>query len=394
MAYIAFASAKASPGVTTAVVSLATVWPSHRALYVVEADPSGGDLMARFELPAEPGLVTLAAAGRRGLTEETLLTHTQPFFSAGGIGGQVRRVLVAPVSADQTVAALAALRGGLPRTLSSLGADVLVDCGRLDPGSPAQEIAAASDLLVVVVRPVVTEVHHLASRLSVMRPNAVSVLLVGDHPYSVVEVAQSLGASPLGSLPSDDRAAAALTVGRVDGLKVLRRSRLLRDAQAVAEGLADWLGGEATAAPSLVTASRPGMPPEDDMRWNGSGDPLSLPPLPPLPSLSMVLEPSQAPSSPVPRPSPAPLPGFPPDLSAPVPPAHSAAAGPPPPVRLQPPSPPPRPGALPAPASPFLDWAGHPESPDLHRAWTWKVGMGSDDATPEHSDARVGEPPS
>lgn len=247
MAYVAFASAKASPGVTTTVAALVSTWPRDRDLVVAELDPAGGDLGVRFDLATEPGLVTLAAAGRRQLDRSTLVGHTQPLPFAGRPGADgdpdraVRRVLVGPVAADQAGAALAALRGVLPGVLSSLGTDVLVDCGRLDPGSAAHDVITEADLVVVVARPVVAEVHHLAARLSGLRPKALSLLLIGDRPYSVAEVAGAVGANPLGTLPVDDRAAAALTVGRSDGARILRRSRLLRDARAVAEGLTGWL---------------------------------------------------------------------------------------------------------------------------------------------------------
>jgi hypothetical protein len=262
MAYVAFASAKASPGVTTTITALAATWPRVRDLLVAELDPAGGDLGVRFDLATEPGLVTLAAAGRRQLDRPTLAGHTQPLPFAGlGTDGDAegaeRRVLVGPVAADQAGAALAALRGGLPGVLSSLGADVLVDCGRLDPGSAVHDVVTEADLLVVIARPIVTEVHHLAARLAGLRPKALSLLLIGDRPYSVAEVADAVGANPLGVLPVDDRAAAALTVGRSDGTRVLRRSRLLRDARAVAEGLAGWLPPVPVRPPPAAPAARP-----------------------------------------------------------------------------------------------------------------------------------------
>jgi hypothetical protein len=263
MAYVAFASAKASPGVTTTITALAATWPRDRDLLVAELDPAGGDLGVRFDLATEPGLVTLAAAGRRQLDRPTFAGHTQPLPFAGRPGtegdgdGAVRRVLVGPVAADQAAAALAALRGGLSGVLSSLDADVLVDCGRLDPGSAVHDVVTEADLLVVVARPVVAEVHHLAARLSGLRPKALSLLLIGDRPYSVAEVADAVGANPLGVLPVDDRAAAALTVGRSDGARVLRRSRLLRDARAVAEGLAGWLPPLPVRPPAAAPAGRP-----------------------------------------------------------------------------------------------------------------------------------------
>src|SRR5918994_1059606 len=87
MAYVAFASAKASPGVTTAIAALAATWPAERDLVVAELDPAGGDLVVRFDLAAEPGLVSLAAAGRRQLDRSTFVDHTQPLpFVAGDEG--------------------------------------------------------------------------------------------------------------------------------------------------------------------------------------------------------------------------------------------------------------------------------------------------------------------
>jgi hypothetical protein len=307
MAYVAFASAKASPGVTTTIAALAATWPRDRDLVVAELDPAGGDLGARFDLATEPGLVTLAAAGRRELDRSTFVGHTQPLPFAGRTAGgdavgAVRRVLVGPVAADQAGAALAALRGGLPGVLSSLKADVLVDCGRLDPGSPAHDVVTEADLLVVVARPVVAEVHHLAARLSALRPRAVSLLLIGDRPYSVAEVADAVGASPLATLPVDVRAAAALTVGRSNAARVMRRARLMRDARALAEALARWLPARPTPPPGPAGTAAPGPPHAAATR-----PPASPPPGPP------------------PAPPPGPPPGPPPPTEAPTPPPSRPA---------------------------------------------------------------------
>jgi hypothetical protein len=307
MAYIAFASAKASPGVTTTIAAMAATWPDGRDLVVAELDPAGGDLAVRLDLAAEPGLVSLAAAGRRELERSTFLAHTQPLpFSAGGPDTQpdgdghagVRRVLVGPVAADQAGAALAALRGALPGVLSSLDADVLVDCGRLDAASAAHDVAIEADLLVMVARPVVAEVHHLAARLTTLRPRALSVLLVGERPYTVSEVADAVGAQPLGAVPADGRAAMALISGHPGGVRGLRRSRLLREAREVAVGLANWLP-PTPAAPPATDGSRPRAP-------------VSRPPAPVSPPSA------PAPVSPPSGPTPAPPPSAPP-TSAPAP---------------------------------------------------------------------------
>ncbi|HEY3141444.1 MAG TPA: hypothetical protein VGJ86_09950 [Acidimicrobiales bacterium] len=272
MAYIALASAKASPGVTTTIAALAATWPQDRGLLIVELDPAGGDLAVRFDLSPEPGLVSLAAAGRRDLDPDTLLAHTQalPGQAGGGGGGRQqgrhhaqafgRRVLAGPVAAEQAGVAIAALKDRLPRVLATMGMDVLVDCGRLDHASPAEKIAVQAALLVVVSRPVVTEVHHLASRMTSLEPRALSLLLIGERPYSVEEVAHTIGAAPLATLPDDPRAATAWSVGHPDALRMLRRSRLLRSAHMLSEGLAAWLGPAGVDTVAGMRTGAPGVP--------------------------------------------------------------------------------------------------------------------------------------
>jgi hypothetical protein len=261
MGYVAFASAKGSPGVTTTLAALAATWPADRPLVLVELDPSGGDLVARFDLGTEPGLVTLAASGRRDLNGETLLAHTQPLPAAPAGDGPFRRVLAAPVSADQATAALTALRGGLARALDGVDADVLVDCGRLDPSSPVFEAATRAELLVMLARPIVSEVHHLSARMGALPSATTSLLTVGDRPYAVDEVAEAVGAHPLGCLAFDPRAAAALSGDLGTAARVLRRSRLLRDAGAVADALATWLRPDVGAAPAGTPSPPPPPPP-------------------------------------------------------------------------------------------------------------------------------------
>jgi hypothetical protein len=312
VATIAFASAKGSPGVTTAVAALAATWAVGRELVVAELDPSGGDLAVRCDLAVEPGLITLAAAGRRELGSGTLLAHTQALPLTTGESGPTRRVLVGPVSADQASASLAALRGALGPALAALDADVLVDCGRLDPGSPAYDVATGADLLVMVARPVVAEVHHLAARVGALKAGALALLLVGDRPYPVSEVATTVGASPLGTLPVDTRAAAALNDGHPSAMRVLRRSHLLRDAGALAEVLAGWLAPDAgsplaTSAPHAATAPAP-VPP--------SRPPASQPASQPQPPQQPQPPPQPYPPEPAPPPAPAAPPSYPPEPSA------------------------------------------------------------------------------
>lgn len=231
MSVLALASAKGSPGATTAALLLAASWPAPRRALLVEADPAGGDVAAWFQLTADPGLVSLIAAGRHSLDAASVPEHAQPLPGARPVDA-----LLAPASSEQSTAALSAARGRLGPALAAVGPDVLLDCGRLDAGSPSTDLAVEADLLVWVVRPTLGDVHHLANRIpTVRRTGPTAVLLVGDSPYGAADVADAVGLPAVGVLARDDRAAAALR-GEA-GTRHLERSGLFRSARAVAESL-------------------------------------------------------------------------------------------------------------------------------------------------------------
>src|SRR5437763_930180 len=63
MGVVVFCTGK-SAGVSTLALAVAARWPQPGAALLVEADPAGGDLAARFGLRPAPGLTSAAAAGR------------------------------------------------------------------------------------------------------------------------------------------------------------------------------------------------------------------------------------------------------------------------------------------------------------------------------------------
>jgi hypothetical protein len=253
---IALASVKASPGVTTTALALAALWPAPRRL-VIEADPSGGDLGAWLGLAPAPGLATLAAAIRHDASPGAAWRHAQ---AAGGGGVST---VVAPAGAEQAAACLATLAA--PRTGTAWldpgdqeqEAVVIADCGRLDPRSPAFAVAARAALTLLLVRPRVSELAHLAERLpGLLRAGLRPALLlapageggIGEACYPPGEIAATLGVPVEGSLPADPRTLASLIRGRGE----LAPSRRLPLAQAVS-GLAAALAGRLTPpAPSLA----------------------------------------------------------------------------------------------------------------------------------------------
>src|SRR3546814_15965987 len=98
MTVVGVLSVKHAPGATTAAVAIATA--SATDAVVVECDPAGGDIAARGHLAVEPGLVSLAAAGRHPTSHLDLLGH--PTHPPTGV-----LVLVAPPPQPHAARALA-----------------------------------------------------------------------------------------------------------------------------------------------------------------------------------------------------------------------------------------------------------------------------------------------
>lgn len=248
MSLLAFVSAKRSPGTTTAALALASVWPGRPAL-VVECDPAGGDLAADAGLPVEPGLTSLAATRRHGFSADHLAGHAQRFPCGA-------TVIVAPPSSDGARLALSTLSGRLAAGLAALNdVDVFADCGRLGSDSVTAPLLAAARLVVVVLRPTLGGVEHVAARIDELRGtvNDVGLLLVGEDPYPAKEVAAYLGCDVAGVLADDPVGAAVLPTEQAR--RRLKRSALLRSARSTADGLVRRLDATPLARP-LIPATR------------------------------------------------------------------------------------------------------------------------------------------
>lgn len=197
---IAVGSAKGSPGATTLGLALASVWP--RPVVLVEADPDGGDLGARCGLPDRPGLLSLATEGRRDGQPVTLGAHEQ---QVGGV-----RVVIGPADARQASIAVTQLGDSL-RGLSDV--DLLVDVGRLRPGSPSSALVSSADFLVAVSGGDLASVAHAAPALP--GSPAAGVVVVGETGFDTAALREALGVPVLGFVPRDDRTAVALCAGAV-----------------------------------------------------------------------------------------------------------------------------------------------------------------------------------
>ena len=246
MSSIAFGSVR-SCGVTTLVAGLAGIWPAPRRL--TELDPAGGVLAAAAGRVAEPGLVSLAAAARRqpgpGLVDE----HCQELL------GDVP-VVCGPPSAEQALSALSMLTPTLDR-LGELDGCVLVDCGRLDPGSPTLPVFVSATLPLLVVRPRLADLHAAAEWLRAPgRPRPAGLVLVGSGPYAKDEISEALGSAVHGEAPWDPEPAEAAMVEPISA-RHLSRSAFARSLRTLSGRLMELLARPASSATAPLPSPEP-----------------------------------------------------------------------------------------------------------------------------------------
>jgi len=241
---IAFVSAKGSPGVTTTVNALGGIWPSD--VVVADFDPAGGDFALRHRgVDGEPldndrGLLSLAAAARRGTGEADLGEHVQ--VASGGLQ------VIPGVTRPEQFTGIGAAWPAVATMLANSPFDVLVDCGRVVPGTPLLPVLTAADAVIFVVRPGIEYYAHLRERLRwLAEPLHIGEL--GSIPLGIALIAGSSDTSAprdldrllqydghqvsvLGRIAEDPKAAGALA-GRWS--RRIDRSLLIRSARELAE---------------------------------------------------------------------------------------------------------------------------------------------------------------
>jgi hypothetical protein len=266
MALIAAAGDKGAPGVSTASLALAAVWP--RPALLAEADPAGGDLVYRLpsadggRLDPQRGLLSLAVAARRGIQPHQVWEHTQKLY--GGLD-----VLTGVANTEQA-GGLQLLWGKIGQVLSAIPQlDVLADCGRLGMDGPFYDLLGYASSVVLVARPNLEGVVRLRDRVAAVaaalakrgQPGAIlDVVIVADYKQlrqATEEVGNALGHGNLsgrvvGGLAYEPKSAEMLRGGQWGGK--LDKSMLIRTAREVAAQLAAEL-------PVLPGAAHPGERP-------------------------------------------------------------------------------------------------------------------------------------
>ncbi len=212
---ISFISVNGSPGVSTAALALAWVWPRHAV--VAECDPTGGRALSVFDPDGRHG--------RTGVFELMLQARTMPLHRAMSSqllvlpDGTGRHHLLPGVSSPREADSLDW------RRLTSLfldleTVDVLADCGRSRSRATAAPALSEADLVVAVVSNRRGSLEALAKGVDVIREEhgvfddeGLVVLIADPDPrfhqrYPHTEIGKELGLHVVGAMPWDPANAA------------------------------------------------------------------------------------------------------------------------------------------------------------------------------------------
>jgi hypothetical protein len=252
-------SIKGAPGVTTLACLVGATWPDGRRVAVIEADPFGGDLAARFQLSNAWGWSSYVTASRRSEGRVPLDAHLQTL--PGGL-----EVLVLPERGH---------RGGIGASVESLvrscGSadhglwDLVVDGGRLmatgidvgpigDPHSIAGPWLDRSDVVIIVTRrdpASILRVRHHGRALRERCGDRMRLVLVGQGPHDTAAIEKFTGFSVIAEVPFDV-ASAQVATGEGGSSRHLSRSLLVVSARRLALVLAGEKGGDGDREPGTA----------------------------------------------------------------------------------------------------------------------------------------------
>jgi MinD-like ATPase involved in chromosome partitioning or flagellar assembly len=257
MTVVAVTGGKAGPGATTAALALALSWPG--PVLLVDADGAGGDMV--------PGMLPGRAGTERGLLSWLVATRRLAVLEAAQVLAE--HVVSLPEAPEvwlmpgvQHGGQLQPLAAGgwerlarvLEREPTAAGRDVIVDTGRLSSGA-CWPVLAVADQVLLTVRPTARSIQGARGAADQLREHLgdlalVRLLICGAGEYSAKDVSQQLWVPVAGALPQDRAAAAVLTEGAAAGMRLLRRSRLLRSAASLA---AELVAAAATAGAQAAT---------------------------------------------------------------------------------------------------------------------------------------------
>lgn len=184
MALIALASAKGSPGVTTAALLLGGLWP--RPVVLAECDPAGSDVALRIPAPdgsaldTHAGLLSLVAAGRKSMHAELVRQHTQQIV--GGLE------VLTGVTVPEQAAGLGQQWGQLGPLFNEVeGYDIIADLGRIGATTPQNAVLGSAHAIAMVVDTTPSSIVHLRERLASVQGQVGGPMSAPIHVIVVAE---------------------------------------------------------------------------------------------------------------------------------------------------------------------------------------------------------------
>lgn len=272
MTAVSLVSFSGAPGATTVALATAAALtttlradPRHERIgepVLVEMATSGGVVAGWYDLPAEPGLSTLALAIGNDAPE--LLAHAQEL--PGGLPA-----VVAPPSGSRVTKLLGARATALAVYLRDTPATVVADCGRISVDTPLRPVLESSTLVGVVIRPTREDFRLAATALAELNTVAANPLpagwiLVGDSPWSVDEILSQYGL-PVLAVVADDANGADAVAGR---RRLRRHAPLSRSVQSFADDIVKHL--RVAPAHDPLAYLRPPDTTEDPVEVDGVPD--------------------------------------------------------------------------------------------------------------------------
>jgi len=243
MSFVAFVGGKGGATVTTTAIATAVGWP--REVLLVDADPSGGDVVPGFlpgRVSADQGLLTwLASTRRESATDAAMLLGAHcvsvPEAPSVWLLPGLQHAGQAPTLA---VGGWDRLAMSLERVGSATGRDVVVDLGRVSE-TTGWPLLRSADLVVLCVRPTARSIQGakiaaevLVERLGDLDQVRLVVSCAGRGPYGASDISGQLQVQLLGEVPFDERTATVLTEGGATPSS-LARSRLVRAGEGIAQ---------------------------------------------------------------------------------------------------------------------------------------------------------------
>jgi MinD-like ATPase involved in chromosome partitioning or flagellar assembly len=185
---------------TTTALALASAWPRHRDVVILEADRTGGSLASWLGCPATPSLTTIVAA--RPSDRDTTSRWPQWSDVVGAVQNSPSgvRFVAAPVRAREAAIATAeADRSLIPMLAGLESPTIIADLGRHVGCDPLPVVARAAAIVIVVHRQdpgspgsAAVRLERLVEVVEQLAAGTAAVVLgiVGDQPFDAGEIAE------------------------------------------------------------------------------------------------------------------------------------------------------------------------------------------------------------